>query len=135
MRRVLCLLLVSLGLFFGGPIWAGTGGGEEPGASVRDDDYPLRVAVRWILGIKGLKVIQSERTVDLNEYRIDHRGAGAGVMKTISDGLVKRKWKVRPSQTAKAQVLEAHKDDQKLKVSLAKSGKEPRLTVEIKKAK
>lgn len=135
MRRIVWLIILSLALLISGPVWSGTGGGEEPGANVRDDDYALRVAVRWILGIKGLKVIQSERTVDLNEYRIDHNGAGAGVMKTISEGLVKRKWKVSPSQTANAQVLEAAKDDQKLKVSLAKSGSGPRLIVEIKKVK
>ncbi len=135
MRRVCWLILIALCLIFAGPVWSGTGGGEEPGAKVRDDDFALRAAVRWILGIKGLKVIQSERTVDLNEYRIDHRGVGAGVMKTISDGLINRKWKVRPRQDAKASILEATKDNQSLKVSLAKAGKEPRLTVEIRKTK
>ena len=135
MRRLFWLFLILLGLFLGGPVWSGTGGGEEPGATVRDDDYALRIAVRWILGLKGLKVIQSERTVDLNEYRIDHKAAGAGVMKTISDGLVKRKWKVHPGQASGAQVLEASKDNQRMRVSLAKSGKGPLLRVEIKKVK
>lgn len=122
-----------LALYLAGPAHAGTGGSEDP-AKGQDIDQSLRTAVRWILGIKGLKVIQSERTADLNEYYIDQTASSGAVMKAITDGLSQRKWKVTSNkQDAKSQVIEAAKDDKKLKVSLAKTGKEPRLLVEIKK--
>lgn len=79
-------------------------------------------------------MIQSERTADLNEYRLDQKASGGQVMKSISDGLNQRKWKVTANKSdAKGQVIEAVKDDKKLRVSLSSTGKEPRLTVEIKK--
>jgi hypothetical protein len=133
MRRVLGIFMFFLGLALVSPVWAGTGGAEDPSNGNQDVDQALRTAVRWILSIKGLKVIQSERTADFNEYRIDQKASGGAVMKSIADGLNQRKWKVTSKQDAKSQVIEASKDGKKLKVSLAKSGKEPRLTVEIKK--
>lgn len=135
MRKVVWGLLILLGLLLCSPSLAGTGGAEDPASGHQDADQALRTAVRWILQIKGLKVVQSERTADLNEYYIDQKASGAAVMKQISDGLTKRKWKVTSKQDAKAQVLTASKDDKKLTVSLAKSGAEPRLTMEIRKTK
>ena len=73
-------------------------------------------------------VIQSERRSDLNEYRLDQKASGGQVMKSRSDGLNQRKWKV----TANKSDTRA-KDDKRRRVSLSNTGKEPRLTVEIKK--
>jgi hypothetical protein len=133
MRRLVWILVLMVGLTVASPLYAGTGGAEDPTNGSQDVDASLRTAVRWILGIKGLKVIQSERTADLNEYYIDQKASGGTVMKAITDGLNQRKWKVTSKQEPKFQVVEATKDDKLLKVRLAKAGKEPRLTVEIKK--
>lgn len=130
--RVVWTLLVAFSLLLA-PVWGGTGGAEDPASGTTDIDKSLRTAVRWILSIKGLKVMQSERTADLNEYYIDQKASGGQVMKTIADGLNQRKWKVTANKNdAKAQVIEAVKDDKKVRVSLSKTGKEPRLTVEVK---
>jgi hypothetical protein len=133
MRKVVWGLFFLMGLLLCSPAIAGTGGAEDPAKGAQDADQALRTAIRWILTMKGFKVVQSERTADLNEYYIDQRNAGASAMKAISDGLSKRKWKVNSKQDAKKQVLEASKDDKRLTVSLAKSGAEPRLTLEIRR--
>lgn len=131
MCRYVWTLLLAFCLLMA-PAWGGTGGAEDPASGNADIDKSLRSAVRWILSIKGLKVVQSERTADLNEYYIDQKASGGQVMKTIADGLNQRKWKVTSNKSdAKGQVIVATKDDKKVKVSLSKTGHEPRLTVEV----
>ena len=135
MRRSVWGLLVFMMLAMVSPAMAGTGGGEDSSSGVQDIDVALRTAVRWILAIKGYKVIQSERTADLNSFYIDQRAANSNSLASIIDGLTKRKWKLTRKQDAKGQIIEAVKDDKKLRIFMAKAGKEPRLTVEIRKTK
>lgn len=124
-----------LALLFTSAGWAGTGSAEDPTSPSLDADYALRASVRWILAIPGLVVKETERTVDLNLYQLDDKSAGASLSKQITDGLQKRQWKVKSREESQARIVEATKDDKKLKVTMRKAGKGPRTTVEIRKTK
>lgn len=131
MRNALVALILGVVLVLSGPATAGTGGAEGPASAGRDVDHELRAAVRWIFKLDGLTVVKSQRSEDFNEYRVDQSKSGGAIMKTIRDGLSKRKWSVKSEKKSENEVIKASKGDKEMTVFLKTSGAEPRLMVEV----